>query len=280
MLTTDSRYGYTESLKTAITAFTPRQSVFFMPFLAWTRAENIQYQPKLLIAAFSESTPLLILNGEFLRKAIKMNLVQISGHKAITTSKVVADTFGKAHKDVIRAINSLEIPRDFWERNFTPSKYRSQNKNGQILPAYEITRDGFTLLAMGFTGKKAIAFKIKYIEAFNEMEAKLKKVYPCGEVNVREHTRSLPSGKKEIVLSEKAKSEIGGIVKNCLAATGKPDIGEYAQKITLTLALAGFYSRHDDLQREADNLRHQLSQCTKAINATLLDIKKLEEALQ
>ena len=65
---------------------------------------------------------------------------------------------------------------------------------------YEITRDGFTLLAMGFTGKKAMQFKIKYIAAFNEMEAKLKDL--TGKpVIVSEHTRSLPSGKKEIVLS-------------------------------------------------------------------------------
>lgn len=70
-LTNTSKGRYSESLKTAITAFAPRQSVFFMP-MAWMRAENNQYQPKLLIAAFSESTPLLILNGDFLKKAIKM----------------------------------------------------------------------------------------------------------------------------------------------------------------------------------------------------------------
>lgn len=140
------------------------------------------------------------------------NLVILNkNNQPTTSSKVLADTFGKAHKDVIRAINNLEIPADFRERNFAPSRYHSKNKNGQILPAYEITRDGFTLLAMGFTGSKALKFKLQYIQAFNAMEAKLKAIYPCGEVNVREHTRSLPSGKKEIVLSEKAKTEIGGI---------------------------------------------------------------------
>ena len=76
-LTNTSKGRYSESLKTAITAFAPRQSVFFMP-MAWMRAENNQYQPKLLIAAFSESTPLLILNGDFLKKAIKMTNTIIS----------------------------------------------------------------------------------------------------------------------------------------------------------------------------------------------------------
>lgn len=71
MLTTESRCEYTGSLKTEHTAFTPRQRVFFMP-MAWMRAENTQYQPKPLCSAFSESTPLLILNGDLLKKEHKM----------------------------------------------------------------------------------------------------------------------------------------------------------------------------------------------------------------
>ena len=71
MLTLRSGMFYAESLKTTNTAFTPRQCVFFMP-MAWMRAGNIQYRPKHLLVAFSESTPLLILNGDFLRKTNKM----------------------------------------------------------------------------------------------------------------------------------------------------------------------------------------------------------------
>lgn len=71
MLTTMFNPSYTESLKTEHTAFTPRQRVFFMP-MAWMRAENTQYQPKPLCSAFSESTPLLILNGDLLKKEHKM----------------------------------------------------------------------------------------------------------------------------------------------------------------------------------------------------------------
>ena len=71
MLTIQSEHRYTGSLKTTNTAFTPRQRVFFMP-MAWMRAGNTQYQPKHLLVAFSESTPLLILNGDLLRKTNKM----------------------------------------------------------------------------------------------------------------------------------------------------------------------------------------------------------------
>lgn len=70
-LTNTNILQYTEGLKTFNTAFTPRQRVFFVP-MAWMRAENNQYQPELLLKAFSESAPLLILNGVFLRKFNKM----------------------------------------------------------------------------------------------------------------------------------------------------------------------------------------------------------------
>lgn len=75
-LTNESGLKYTESLKTVSTAFTPRQRVFFMP-MAWTRAENKQYQPEHLLTAFSESTPLLILRA-FLKKVSTMTKYQIA----------------------------------------------------------------------------------------------------------------------------------------------------------------------------------------------------------
>ena len=76
---------------------------------------------------------------------------------------------------------------------------------------------------MGFTGKKAMEFKVKYIKAFRAMEAELRKRQDK-PVIVSEHTRALPSGKKEIVLSEKAKAEIGGIVKSCAAVAVREEI--------------------------------------------------------
>lgn len=69
-LTFETAGIYAESLKTTLPAFTPRQSVFFMP-MAWTRAENNQYQPKLCNVAFSESTPLSFLVA-LLRKTLQM----------------------------------------------------------------------------------------------------------------------------------------------------------------------------------------------------------------
>lgn len=145
------------------------------------------------------------------------NLVKLNNNtkQITTTSNIVAEVFNKPHKDVLKNIRNLDIPENFRGRNFSLSKYQSQNRNGQMLPCYEITKDGFVLLAMGFTGQKAMEWKIKYINAFNAMEKALTEriVATDKPVVVAEHTRALPSGKKEIVLSEKAKTEIGGIVK-------------------------------------------------------------------
>lgn len=104
------------------------------------------------------------------------NAVVVSDGKVTTTSLKIAEVFGKLHKDVLKAIESLQVPDGFRERNFSLSEYSSQNGLGKTInyKMYLITRDGFTLLAMGFTGAKAMQFKIAYIEAFNAMETKLR----------------------------------------------------------------------------------------------------------
>ena len=102
----------------------------------------------------------------------KPRITVIDG-KVTTTSLVVAEHFEKNHFDVLRAIRDLidEVPHDFTARNFAVSDYL--DSSGRKLPMYRLGRDGFSLLAMGFTGKKALAWKIAYIEAFNAMEQAL-----------------------------------------------------------------------------------------------------------
>lgn len=95
--------------------------------------------------------------------------------KPVTTSRAVAEQFGKQHKNVIQAIEGLrttldetEDGRAFNRLNFQPVTL--PDGKGEKRPAYLLTRDGFTLLAMGFTGAKAVQFKVAYINAFNRME--------------------------------------------------------------------------------------------------------------
>lgn len=93
----------------------------------------------------------------------------------VTTSRAVAEQFGKQHKNVIRDIETLisqlkiePATADFAELNFI--QIDQPDAQGKPRPAYLLTRDGFTLLAMGFTGAKAVQFKVAYINAFNRME--------------------------------------------------------------------------------------------------------------
>ncbi|SME96578.1 Rha family transcriptional regulator [Desulfovibrio gilichinskyi] len=98
----------------------------------------------------------------------------ITNGKPVVSSLTIADHFGKQHKNVLQSIDKLEVPVKFNELNFQPVEYL--DAKGEARPAYNITRDGFTLLVMGFTGKKAMQWKIRYIEAFNAMEQELLRV--------------------------------------------------------------------------------------------------------
>lgn len=97
--------------------------------------------------------------------------------RAFCDSLQVAEAFDKRHADVLRDIEKLIEPKsglspEFGERNFALSSYRS--KQGKKLPCYYITRDGFTVLIMGYTGSKAMHFKETYIARFNQMETFIK----------------------------------------------------------------------------------------------------------
>src|SRR5699024_3766440 len=107
--------------------------------------------------------------------ANKMNqLVFQNNDQIVTSSRNVARDFNKKHKNVIRDIRGL-LKNEPTKRMFYETTYIHE-QNNQEYKQYLMNRDGFTLLAMGFTGKKAIQFKLKYIEAFNKMEQKLKEL--------------------------------------------------------------------------------------------------------
>lgn len=95
-----------------------------------------------------------------------------SDGRITTTSRDIAEKFRKAHKNIVRDIRNLDCSLEFSRLNFEQTPYVDP-QNGQTYQMYNITRDGFTFLAMGFTGSKAAAWKEKYIAAFNAMEAKL-----------------------------------------------------------------------------------------------------------
>lgn len=110
-------------------------------------------------------------------------LVVINNNQIVVSSKDIAEHFGKDHKNVLQNIRDILVAENSATKFFqeTSSVYR-----GQEFPLYLMNRDGFSLLAMGFTGKKALQWKLKYIEAFNEMEETLKQGYLEAPVNPSE----------------------------------------------------------------------------------------------
>lgn len=88
----------------------------------------------------------------------------------VASSREVAKRFGKEHKNVLTAIRQLLVAENSATKFFHESAFEYR---GQKFPEYLMNRDGFSLLAMGFTGKEAVQWKLKYIEAFNTMEKQL-----------------------------------------------------------------------------------------------------------
>lgn len=94
--------------------------------------------------------------------------VELIGGQPTTTSLDVAAHFGKLHKDVLKRIANLDCSPEFTRRNFAPCTRPGSNNKPE--PYYRMTRDGFTFLCMGFTGKEAAKWKEAYINAFNQLE--------------------------------------------------------------------------------------------------------------
>lgn len=116
-----------------------------------------------------------------------------------TSSLDIAKHFDKAHKDVLRSIDKVieDCGQEFGERNFAPSTYLTeQNKE---LRAFDLTRDGFALVAMGFTGSVATKWKVSYIEAFNAMEAEVRRLLPSLPENVAQRLCQLEDDVRALV---------------------------------------------------------------------------------
>ena len=98
-------------------------------------------------------------------------LVKVENNQIVTDSRSVAEHFGKEHGKVLRAIDNLVSQNGLTKNMFLE---QTREYHGRDFRYYLMNRDGFSLLVMGFTGAKALGWKLKYIEAFNSMERKLK----------------------------------------------------------------------------------------------------------
>lgn len=176
-------------------------------------------------------------------KPIEEDLQNENG-QIVVSSRMVAERFGKQHKHVLDNIE--ELIKGVAEKSadlFISSKYQHP-QNKQWYPEYLMTRDGFTLLAMGFTGKEALQFKLAYIEAFNKMEEALKNQSPVlpttykdalvallAEVEAKEKLQLENKEQQKVIEVMKPKSEYCDMV---LKANGTVTISVIAKDYGMT----------------------------------------------
>ncbi|HAJ3237418.1 TPA: Rha family transcriptional regulator [Escherichia coli] len=108
-------------------------------------------------------------------------MVQAKNGEVVTTSRKKAKYFGKRHGDVLRKIEQVkaDCSREFSQRNFASADYIDEQ--GKVRPMYSLTKDGWIMVVMGFTGKAAAAIKESYIAAFNWMAEQLSRRMAIGE---------------------------------------------------------------------------------------------------
>lgn len=140
-------------------------------------------------------------------------------NQVLTSSLLVADKFGKNHKHVLDAIRELisSAEKSAVLKMFVPSTYIASNNKEN--PMFIMNRDGFTLLAMGFTGEKALQFKLEYINAFNKMEEAIKN----GGFNVPKSFREallLAAEQQEVIENQQKQIE----AKNAKIEADKPKV--------------------------------------------------------
>ncbi len=122
-------------------------------------------------------------------------LVQVDNEQVVTESRKVAENFGRPHKDVLESIRGILAAENSAAKFFYETTYENRGKQ---YPMYLMNRDGFSLLVMGFTGAKAMQWKIKYIEAFNEMERQLKE-QPKSQIDILvESAKALQRQEREL----------------------------------------------------------------------------------
>ena len=156
----------------------------------------------------------------------------------LTNSKLVAEVFGKEHKHVREAIKKLltTAENSTVHQMFSESTYLNEQNKEQ--PMFVMNQDGFTLLAMGFNGKKAMEFKLKYIEAFNAMKRQIEQSMPSVPQNYLETLKSLVKAeeeKQQLALENKKQQEQ-------IVTISKANM-ELGSKITEMLPKVSYYDR-------------------------------------
>lgn len=196
---------------------------------------------------------------------------------AVVSSRVVAYDFDKQHKHVLEAIENLIKDMGVAEKSadlFIESKYQHP-QNKQWYKEYLLTRDGFSLLVMGFTGKEALQWKLQYIEAFNKMEEQIKQASHNPYANLSPELQSIIMlDQKQQMLEQQVQTVQQKV--NEIEENAKLDPAEYS------LVSKRVSSRVYEVQKERQmNLnKKQIGELFRALNRDILEITGVKTRTQ
>lgn len=189
-----------------------------------------------------------------------VELTPINGKEVPTTTSLkVAEFFGKNHRDVLRDIRNVmaNCSESFNERNFALVEY--VDPKGESRPMYAMTKDGFTMLAMGYTGEKAMRLKEAYIAQYNAMEQELLSRQLALPTNYADALRSLAA---EVELREAVEREKAVVVEQRdKAIREKSWIGSKREATAMATASTA-KKKVSRLEVENDGLRTQIGDAT------------------
>lgn len=168
-------------------------------------------------------------------------LVFLKDKEARTSSRIIAENFRKRHDNVLRKIQTLETPEDFNRLNFEAVDYI--DAKGETRQEYIITRDGFMILVMGFTGKKAAQIQVGFVAAFNAMEKQLSKdKYGHLPQETRALLESIELAQQAKTIAEEATAAIKDLREDMLGPDG------YYTVVNLAKELKQVINRHDAMK--------------------------------
>ena len=194
---------------------------------------------------------------------------------AVVSSRVVAYDFDKRHDHVLRDINNIieSNTTQNWGLLFIESQYKASN--GKMNKEYLLTRDGFSLLVMGFTGKEALQWKLQYIEAFNKMEEQIKQASHNPYANLSPELQSIIMlDQKQQMLEQQVQTVQQKV--NEIEENAKLDPAEYS------LVSKRVSSRVYEVQKERQmNLnKKQIGELFRALNRDILEITGVKTRTQ
>lgn len=189
-------------------------------------------------------------------------LVFIKNGQAVTDSLTVAEVFGKEHRRVLQDIRVLECSENFRQHNFVQSTYiNSQNKE---MPKFLMNRKGFTLLAMGYTGKQAMEFKETYIEKFEEMEKKLTQL-PRTQLEILQGTINQLVEQEQRLTAIETRTDAIELKQNNITEVLSLNQAEWRKKTTNLLnriaQQRGGYEAYKDVRAESYLLLEERAKC-------------------